>query len=302
VTTTPWTVAGKTVLITGASRGIGFEAALALAQLGAEVILAGRDRQRTDAALEAIRSRTRARATAYLCDFSSQAAIRGLATVVRRNHAALHVLVNNAGGVHTRRSVSVDGIETTFATNHLGYFLLTNLLLDLIVASAPARIVTVASIGHRNGVIHFHDLGLEHGYGIMKAYSQSKLANVLFAAELARRLEGTGVTSNSVHPGSVDTNIWTGAPLWAQPIIRLLFRPWFITAEKGGATIVQLAASPNLDGVTGQYFENQRPVEPSVAARDLATARRLWTVSAKLVGTEPFSTDHAKKGTEPDVL
>ncbi len=110
-------------------------------------------------------------------------------------------------------------LETTFATNHLGYFLLTNLLLDLVIASAPARIVTVASIGHRSGTIHFDDLGLEHGYGILKAYSQSKLANVLFAAELARRLDGTGVTSNSVHPGSVDTNIWTGTPLWAKPII-----------------------------------------------------------------------------------
>jgi NAD(P)-dependent dehydrogenase (short-subunit alcohol dehydrogenase family) len=151
-------------------------------------------------------------------------------------------------------------------------------------------------------VIHWDDLGLEHGYGIMKAYSQSKLANVLFAAELARRLEGTGVTSNSVHPGSVDTNIWTGAPLWAQPIIKVLFRPWFVTPQQGAATVVQLAASPSLEGVTGQYFENQVPVKPSLVAQDQTTARRLWTVSTKLVGTEPFSTDHARKGTEPDVL
>ena len=294
VTTTAWTVAGKTVLITGASRGIGFEAALALAKLDADVVLVGRDRGRLSAALDAVQSRTRGRATSYICDFASQASIRELAGVVQRNHAELHVLVNNAGGVHTHRSVTVDGIETTFATNHLGYFLLTNLLLDLIVASAPARIVTVASIGHRHGTMHFDDLGLERGYGIMKAYSQSKLANVLFAAELARRLAATGVTSNSVHPGSVDTNIWTGAPLWAKPLITLLFRPWFITPEQGASTVVQLAASPALEGVTGLYFENQRPVEPSAAARNVTTARRLWDVSTRLVGTVPFSTDRAK--------
>ena len=282
-----WTVAGKTILITGASRGIGFEAGVALARLGARVVIVGRDRARTDAAVDAVRSRTGTRATSYLCDFSSQASIRELAAAVRRDHPVLHVLVNNAGGVQKRRTVTAEGLETTFATNHLGYFLLTNLLLDIVIGSAPARIVTVASIGHRSGTIHFDDLGLENGYGILKAYSQSKLANVLFAAELARHLEGTGVTSNSVHPGSVDTNIWTGTPLWAKPIIAVLLRPWFITAEAGGATIVQLAASADLDGVTGLYFEKQKPVAPSAAAENRATARRLWQVSAKLVQASP---------------
>ena len=275
---------GKTILITGASRGIGLEASIALARLGARVVLVGRDRARTDAAVETVRSRTGARAESYLCDFSSQASIREFAAAFRRDHTALHVLVNNAGGVHKRRALTVDGIETTFATNHLGYFLLTNMLLDLVKASAPSRIVTVASIGHRSGTIHFDDLGLENGYGILKAYSQSKLANVLFAAELARRLEGTGVTSNSLHPGSVDTNIWSGTPLWAKPIVAVVFRPWFITPEAGGATIVQLAASEELDGVTGRYFEKQKPVAPSVAAANRATAARLWEVSAQLVG------------------
>ena len=279
-----WTVDGKTVLITGASRGLGFEAALALARLGARLVLVGRDRQRTEAAVEDVRARTGAHASFYLCDFSSQASIRELAAAVGRDHRTLHVLVNNAGGVHRRRSVTVDGIERTFATNHLGYFLLTNLLLDLIVMSAPARIVTVASVAHRSGRIHFDDLNLERRYGLVKAYNQSKLANVLFAAELARRLAGTGVTSNSVHPGSVDTNIWTGTPLWAKPLIALALRPWFLTPEAGGATLVQLAASPELDGVTGRYFEKQQAVPPSPAASDERAAGRLWQVSARLVG------------------
>ncbi len=193
------------------------------------------------------------------------------------------MLVNNAGGVNKRRLVSVDGIEKTFATNHLGYFLLTTLLLDLIVRSAPARIVTVASIGHRRGTLDFDNLGFERGgYGIMRAYSRSKLANVLFANELARRLAGTGVTSNSLHPGGVATNIWSGAPLWAKPLIYLFLRRYFITAEAGAQTIVQLAASPDLEGVTGQYFENQVAVQPAPLARDADLARRLWEVSEQM--------------------
>jgi NAD(P)-dependent dehydrogenase (short-subunit alcohol dehydrogenase family) len=281
-----WTVAGKTILVTGATSGIGLEAGVALARLGGRVVLVGRDRGRTDAAVAAVQARAGARAASYLCDFASQASIRQLAAAVRNDHSRLEVLVNNAGGVHKQRSVTVDGIETTFATNHLGYFLLTNLLLDLLIRSAPARIVTVASIGHRRGTLDFDDLGFERGYGIMKAYTRSKLANVLFANELARRLSGTGVTSNSLHPGNVATKIWSGAPSWAKPIVALVFRPFFISAEKGGATIVQLAASPELEGVTGEYFEGRRPVLPSVLARDEALRRRLWEVSAKLVGVE----------------
>ena len=169
-----------------------------------------------------------------LCDFSSQASIRALAADILRDIDRLDVLVNNAGGVNKTRRLTVDGIEMTFAVNHLGYFLLTNLLRDLLARSAPARVVTVASIGHRRGTLDFADLGFERGgYSIMRAYMRSKLANVLFAAELARRLAGTGVTSNSLHPGSVATNIWSGAPTWAKPLIQILYRPFFISAEKG---------------------------------------------------------------------
>ncbi|HEY9420652.1 MAG TPA: SDR family NAD(P)-dependent oxidoreductase, partial [Thermoanaerobaculia bacterium] len=214
----------------------------------------------------------------------SQADIRRLAGEVRARFDRLDVLVNNAGGVNKKRGVTVDGIETTFAVNHLGYFLLTNLLLDLLVRSAPARVVTVASKNHRHGTLDFTDLGYERGYAIMRAYGRSKLANVLFAAELARRLAGTGVTSNSLHPGSVATNIWSGAPLWAKPLILLLYRPFFLSAEKGAATIVQLAASPELEGVTGKYFEKGKPVTPAPLARDESLAKQLWKVSADLVG------------------
>jgi retinol dehydrogenase 14 len=280
-----WDVRDKTVLITGATSGIGFEASLALARRGARVVMVGRDRARTASAQARVEAGSGSKqVSSLLCDFSSQAAIRELAAAVRSACPRLDVLVNNAGGVNKARRLTADGIESTFAVNHLGPFLLTNLLLDLVVKSAPARIVTVASIGHRRGTIDFDDLGYERGYSIMRAYTRSKLANVLFAAELARRLAGTDVTSNSIHPGSVDTNIWSGAPLWAKPIIQLLFRPFFISAEQGGSYVVDLVSRPDLAGVTGRYWEERRMVDPSPAGRDEALARRLWDVSAAMVG------------------
>ncbi len=225
--------------------------------------------------------------SSLLCDFSSQAAVHRLAETFRARYDRLDGLVNNAGGVNTRRALTVDGIETTFAVNHLAPFLLTTLLIDLIVRSAPARIVTVSSIGHRQATLDFDDLGFARGYSIMRAYSRSKLANVLFAAELARRLTDagvTGVTSNSLHPGSVDTNIWSGAPLWAKPFIQLVLRPlFFITAEQGAAYVVNLIVRPDLAGVTGKYFDEGQMVEPSALAMDGQLAARLWDVSASLV-------------------
>jgi len=284
-----WDIRGKTVLVTGATSGIGREASVALAGQGARVIMVGRNQAKTEAALADVASRSRSKEVSYLlADFASQASVRALADAVRSRVDRLDVLVNNAGGVNKARTVTADGIETTFAVNHLGYFLLTNLLLDLVVKSAPARVVTVASVGHRRGTLDFEDLGFERGgYSIMRAYSRSKLANILFANELARRLAGSGVTSNSLHPGSVDTNIWSGAPLWAKPIIQILLRPFFISAEKGGARIVQLAASPELEGVTGKYFEDGKVVDPAPLARDASLATRLWDVSARMVGLAP---------------
>jgi retinol dehydrogenase-14 len=281
-----WDVRGKTILVTGATSGIGLEASAELARLGARVVMVGRDPGRTEAAVADVKARSGSQEASHLlCDFSSQAAIRQLATDFLAGHDQLHVLLNNAGGVNKTRRVTADGIEMTFAVNHLGYFLLTSLLCDLLVRSAPARVVTVASIAHRHGTLGFDDLGFAHGgYKIMRAYARSKLANVLFAAELARRLAGKGVTSNSVHPGSVATNIWSGAPLWAKPIITVFFRPFFIAARQGAANVVRLAVSPELEGVTGKYFEEGKLVAPAPLAQDEAPAKRLWEVSAGLVG------------------
>ncbi len=281
-----WRLPGRSVLITGATSGIGYQAALALAGRGAQVTMVGRDPTRTAAAASEVRSRSGNREITHLvCDLSSQAAVRALAAEVRERLPRLEVLVNNAGGVHARREVTVDGIEATFAVNHLAYFLLTNLLLDLLVASSPARVVSVASAAHHSGTLDFDDLGFERGgYRIMRAYARSKLANVLFANELARRLAGTGVTSNSLHPGAVATHIWAGAPAWTKPLIFLVFRPFFISAEAGGAHVVEMVADPALADVSGRYFDRGRQVAPSPLAQDEALARRLWEVSAQMVG------------------
>jgi len=281
-----WDVRSKTILVTGATSGIGLEASAELARLGARVVMVGRDSGRTEAAVTDVIARSGSREVSHLlCDFSSQASIRSFAADFLARHDRLHVLLNNAGGVNKTRRLSADGIEMTFAVNHLGYFLLTNLLCDLLVRSAPARVVSVASIGHRQGTLDFDDLGFERGgYWIMRAYGRSKLANVLFAAELARRLAEKGVTSNSVHPGSVATNIWSGAPQWAKPLIAVFFRPFFISPRQGAANVVRLVVDPELEGVTGKYFEERKLVAPAPLAQDEALARRLWEVSAGMVG------------------
>jgi len=280
-----WDVRGKTILLTGGTNGIGLEAAVALARGAARVVLVGRDPGRTAAAMADVQARSgAAEVSSLLCDFASQAEIRRLAAAVRAQHGRLDVLVNNAGAVNKKRFLTRDGIERTFAVNHLGYFLLTNLLRDLLVRSAPARVVIVASSGHRGGTLDFDDLGFEKGYQIMRAYRRSKLANVLFAAELARRLAGTGVTSNSLHPGRVATHIWSGAPTWAKPLILLFGRRSMLTPAQGAETIVHLAATPELEGVTGKYFAEGVPAAPAPLAQDEALARRLWQVSEEMTG------------------
>jgi NAD(P)-dependent dehydrogenase (short-subunit alcohol dehydrogenase family) len=276
-------VPAKTILITGSSSGIGLEGAVVLAREGARVVLVGRDAARTDAAVAQVKQRSgSALVESLLCDFSSQASIRRLAGEVLARYPRLDVLVNNAGGVHKARTVTEDGIEATFAVNHLGYFLLTNLLLDRLIASAPARIVNVASVGHYNGTLDFDDLGFARGgYSIRKAYSRSKLANVLFTRLLARKLKGQGVTVNAVHPGAVATNIWSGAPRLAHPILAVA-KLFMLSPADGAQTLTYLAASAEVEGQTGLYFEKNRPRQPAPLAQDDALAERLWAESARL--------------------
>lgn len=289
--TNPPNLAGKTILVTGATNGIGFEAAVVFAHAGARVLITGRDPARIDAALAGIRQRSGSRDIEGLqADFASQAAVRRLADEILARCLRIDVLVNNVGSVNPTRTLTDDGIEATFAVNHLAPFLLTNLVRDRIVASAPARIVNVASVAHSRGTLDFDDLNFDHGYRIMRAYSRSKLANVLFTRMLAKRLAGTGVTVNALHPGTVATGIWGhGAPNagWKRALYSAVFVPvrsFMLTPEQGAQTIVYLAASPEVAGKTGLYFEKNQPKRPAPLALDDDLADRLWNTSAALTG------------------
>jgi retinol dehydrogenase 12 len=275
---------GKVSLVTGATSGIGWETARALAAQGATVALVGRDAVRTQKALDRIReSVPYAQLESYVVDLSSQEEVRRLAQEFQSRHDRLDVLVNNAGAVFPTRRVSVDGIEMTLALNHLAPFLLTNLLLDTLKASAPSRVVTVSSGAHQGAKVNFDDLQLTYGYGMWRAYGRSKLMNLLFTRELARRLAGTGVTANALHPGFVSSNFGKSeGPLWAAAFT--VMRPFMISAEKGAQTAIYLASSPEVEDASGWYYVDCHPVTPSAEARDDATARRLWEVSEQLTG------------------
>ena len=274
---------GKTVLITGANSGIGFEAAVRIAHLGADIVMVARNRQKAEAAIVAARERSGSgRFSLMLCDMSSMSDVRRLAAKVLATMPRLDVLVNNAGSVNNVRRITVDGLEQTFAANYLGHFLLTHLLLPLLRSSAPSRIVNVSSVGHRRGDLDFDNLQFEKGgYSVMKAYGRSKLAQILFTRELAHRLVGTGVTANSLHPGAVATRIWSHAPWFARPVVAAA-QLFMLTPGQGGEGIVYLAASPEVEGETGGYYAKNKRVEPSALARDGAIAARLWEESVKL--------------------
>lgn len=276
---------GKHILVTGSTNGIGREAAVAFARKGARVGVVGRDRERTGRIAAEIRAESGSQAVdAFHADFAVQASVRALAADVLARWPRLDVLVNNAGTVSAERTVTVDGIETTFAVNHLGYVLLTELLLDRLRASAPARVVNVSSRGHYRGTMDLEDLGFARGgYAIMRAYCRSKLGNVLYTRHLARRLEGSGVTATCLHPGGVATNIWTGAPGWAAPILALA-KLFMLTPEQGSHPIQYLAASPEVEGKTGLYYHRDHFREPSKLALDDALGERLHAESLRLVG------------------
>lgn len=276
-----WDVKGKVCLITGGTAGIGAVTADELARRGGRVVLVGRSRERCEAAVARLRERHHAEADWIAADLSSQAEVRCLADEFRRRYDRLDVLVNNAGAMFLERRESVDGIEMTFALNHLSYFLLTNLLLDLLQAGAPARVVVVSSEAHRAGPLDFDDLQSTRRYKGFPAYCRSKLANLLFAFELARRLEGSGVTVNALHPGFVASNFFDG-PGVSRWLIRRFAHLFGISPEQGARTSIYLASAPEVAEVTGRYFVKEAPAEPSPASRDREAAERLWRISEEM--------------------
>jgi len=275
---------GKTVLITGASAGIGLQSALELAKSGAEVVMVGRDETRTAQAVELVKSQTGNQAISYLlADLSSLKDVRKLAQTLKAKYKKLDVLLNNAGAIHFRRQLSVDGYEMSLALNHLNYFLLTDLLLDMLKAGPAGRIVNVSSRAHYRGHVNFDDLQIQHGYNPMGAYSMSKLMNVLFTYELARRLQGTSVTANCLHPGFVASNFATNNGWWVR--LGMAFLSGRISVEDGAKCSIYLASSPDVQGVSGKYFNyDLKETRSSDESYDEAVAKRLWDMSEKLLG------------------
>ncbi len=279
-------MAGKSVLVTGGTGGIGQATATGLAALGARVGITGRDQARTEAAAAGIRAAPGSPTIdAFAADMSVQAGVRRLAAQVLDTYPRLDVLVNNVGGFWAHRHVTADGLERTFALNHLAPFLLTSLLLDGLTASASARILTVSSGAHASGRIDFDDLQGERNYSGQRAYSQSKLANVMFTYELARRLDGTGVTATVLHPGVVRTGFGAEDQAAYLGVMIGVARLFMKTPAQGADTPIYLASSPQVEGITGRYFVNRKPRTSSKASYDTTAAARLWRVSADLTAS-----------------
>jgi retinol dehydrogenase 14 len=280
---------GKVVLITGGTSGIGKSAATALAAMGAEVVVTGRSRERGEAAIEEIRRASGNEGVSLaLADLTVRAEVRRLADEFGRSHGRLDVLINNAGAVFSKREETVDGIERTLALNHLAPFLLTNLLLGLIKDSAPSRIITVSSEARRRAEIDFDDLQSERNYRGFQVYGNSKLANILFTYELAERLRGTGVTANCVHPGPVSTNFGMNNG----GLMVLLFRalkPFMRTPEQGADTLIYLASSPEVEGVSGRYFADRKVISSFEEPHDVSVQRKLWEESEELTNLKVAS-------------
>jgi retinol dehydrogenase 14 len=277
-------MAGRTVLVTGGTSGIGRATALGLATMGAHLAITGRDRGRTEGAAREIGAAGGGQVDVFVADLSSQGEVRRLADEVLQRLSRIDVLVNNVGGYWNTRHVTPDGLEHTFALNHLAPFLLTHLLLDRLKQSAPARVVTVASHAQALGRIDFDDLQGERSYSGARAYNQSKLANVLFTYELARRLRATSVTANALHPGVVNTSFGADDPAGIQRLVIPFIRPFMKSPSQGAATSIHLASAPDLAQVTGHFFANSTLKRSAERSYDEAAAARLWQVSADLVG------------------
>lgn len=278
-------IAGKVCLVTGANAGIGRVTALELARQGAQVVMVCRSRERGEAAQAEIKQAAgNETVDLILADLSSQAEVRRAAAEFQARYDRLHILVNNAGAFFNQRLESADGLEMTFALNHLGYFLLTNLLLDQIRAAAPSRIINVSSDAHKGGRLNFDDLQSNRRYRGFQAYSASKLANILFTLELANRTQGTGITANVLHPGFVASNFGLNNSGLVRFGVKLTQRLFAISEEAGAETTLYLATSPEVAGITGKYFVKKKAVTLTGQAQDMAVARRLWQVSQELTG------------------
>jgi NAD(P)-dependent dehydrogenase (short-subunit alcohol dehydrogenase family) len=277
---------GRVCVVTGATRGIGRATAEGLADLGASVVLVCRRKEDGDSVAHHLAARTAIAPEVVTADLSSQVSIRQAAGYIRGRHPGLHVLINNAGVIPPQRELTVDGLEMQFAVNHLAYFLLTNLLLPQLKAGSPSRIINVSSGAHAHAHLDLDDLQAERGYQAKVVYSRSKLANILFTYELSRRLTGTGVTANCLNPGVVATKMladYMGVPLAGAA----LARTFGATPREGAETSLYLASSPEVESVTGKYFEHKRPTASSRESHDEALARRLWEISSKLAGLSP---------------
>jgi NAD(P)-dependent dehydrogenase (short-subunit alcohol dehydrogenase family) len=279
-------ITGRVCVVTGANRGIGRATAEGLARMGARVVMVCRRKEDGEAVAREIAGQAPVAPDVVAADLSSQVPIRQAAGYIRGRYPSLHVLINNAGVIPPRREVTADGLELQFAVNHLAYFLLTNLLLPQLKAGSPSRIINVSSGAHTRATIDFDDLQAERSYQPKSVYGRSKLANILFTYELSRRLAGTGVTANCLNPGVVATKMladYMGVPLAG----RALASTFGATPEEGAETSIYLASSPEVESVTGKYFERRQPVASSRESHDDAVARRLWDVNGRLTGLSP---------------
>lgn len=277
------------VLITGGNSGMGRATAIELAKEGAYVVILCRNKERGEEALKEIKRESKNhRVDLMLCDLGELNSIRNFAKEFKEKYNRLDILINNAGVILPKRHETKDGFELQFGVNHLGHFLLTNLLLDLLIDSAPSRIVNVASGAHKVGKIYFEDINLRNNFNLIRAYSQAKLANVLFTYELSDRLKGTGVTVNCLHPGAVATQMGIDRNTGFGTFITTMLKPFFQSPKEGAATAIYLAASEEVEGVSGKYFYKKRSVKSSKTSYSKETAKRLWELSENLTG---FSSD-----------